>query len=96
MEINTVIKKWMFSTIRINTEEKNGDKFVETGFLFAKQIDKKHTRVYVVTNRHIVENQVKGTIHFYKDENRTPSPVETMNVSISDFGNHWHHHPILQ
>ena len=83
----------MFCTVRINTEDQKGEKFVGTGFLFGKRVDEKHAQVYVVTNKHIVENQIKGEIHFNKDKDGIPDLTDNLCVPMSNFKGHWHNHP---
>jgi hypothetical protein len=87
------IEEWMFSTIRIETVDKEGMGYSGTGFIFGYPTDNEKSALFLVTNRHVIENQVKGELLFIKNKNEEPHLDESLTVPISDFQGFWHNHP---
>lgn len=87
------IEQWMFSTVRIETIDKNNVEWSGTGFIFGYPIDDGRSMLFLVTNRHIIENQVNGNLHFIKDNMGDPHLGESLTIPISNFESFWHHHP---
>jgi len=93
MEPVSDIEEWMFSTVRIETEEKDGKQWSSTGFIFGYPIDKDKAIPFLVTNKHVIQEQVKGDLHFIKEKNNQPSLGEGLTLPIGNFEDHWFEHP---
>jgi len=80
----------MFSTVRIMTENHVGEKFSATGFIFGYPIDEKKAIPFMVTNKHVIKNMKKGTLHFINEKDGNPVLGEGCNLPITDFENQWY------
>ncbi len=59
MQVQSIIERHLFSTVRIETEDNAGDHFIGTGFLF--QLTRNGSELlFLVTNRHFVKGAIKG------------------------------------
>jgi len=65
MEPISNIEHAMFTTIRIETIENNGDKGRATGFLFWNKVGDDKGRLFLVTNRHVIENNKRSYLSCY-------------------------------
>lgn len=83
----------MFSTVRIETVDKNDDQWVATGFIFGYPINNQQALPFLVTNRHVIENTASGELHFIKEKDSRPLLGEGLTVPVSGFENHWFSHP---
>jgi len=93
MEPISQIEEWFFSTTRIKTFDKNGNSWISTGFIFGYPKDNDKAIPFLVTNRHVIENQIRGDLHFIKEQNNQPILGEGITIPISNFDNHWFNHP---
>ncbi|MBS3921971.1 MAG: trypsin-like peptidase domain-containing protein [Nitrosarchaeum sp.] len=84
------IEEWMFSTVRIMTENQAGEKFSATGFIFGYPVDEKKSIPFVVTNKHVIKDMKIGTLHFINEKDGNPDLGEGCNIPITDFENQWH------
>lgn len=93
MEINSKLKKWLWSAIRLETISNEDEKFRGTSFLFGKRINEKLILPFLVTTRHMVENQKKGLLFFASQENKELKGKDSISLPIHNFENRWHFHP---
>ena len=89
----SLIEEWMFSTIRINTTDEKGENWVSTGFIFGYPVSKEQSIPFLVTNRHVIENQISIELHLIKEKDGKPDLDNTITLPITDLENHWHFHP---
>lgn len=87
------IEQWMFSTVRIETVDKNNAQWSGTGFIFGYPTEDNKVALFLITNRHLIENQVNGNLHFIKDDNGEPHLGESLTIPVSNFESFWHNHP---
>lgn len=83
----------MFSTVRIETADENGDNWSATGFIFGYPVSEKRAIPFLVTNRHVIDKQVSGTLHFIGEKDGKPDLENSVSLPVNPFENHWHFHP---
>lgn len=90
MEINSITKKLLFNTIRVDTELMDGSQGAGTAFVFSWGTP---AQTFVVTNRHLVENVRRGGLVFTHGKNRQPLIGQRFQLHIEDFSHAWFMHP---
>lgn len=93
MEPVSNIEHAMFTTIRIETIENNGDKGRATGFLFWNKVGDDKGRLFLVTNRHVIENTKEVIYHVIKKKDDKPWLGEGLNTTDPAPQNRWFFHP---
>ena len=92
MEINSITKKLLFNTIRVDTVLEDGSEGSGTAFVFSHATSSgAHT--FVVTNRHLVENVRSGGLVFTQKKHGQPALGERFQININDFSHAWFLHP---
>ena len=93
MSLSTM-EKMCFSTVRIETNDTNGNNYSGTGFFFNLIIDGKVVPL-IVTNKHVVQGMAKGRFLLTEsDEDGAPIYKKHFTISIDDgFEKHWIMHP---
>lgn len=92
MEVTSLAENLFFTTVRINTVDKDGVAGSGTGFLFAyKHQDKEYP--FIVTNRHVVADSAKGGITFIRGKENKPTLGDSFQIDFDNFESHWHGHP---
>lgn len=92
MEINSITKKLLFNTIRVDTVLEDGSEGSGTAFVMSHA----HTRgtyTFIVTNRHLVEGVRRGGLVFTQKRNGQPAFGERFQLNIDDFPHAWFLHP---
>lgn len=92
MEINSITKKLLFNTIRVDTVLEDGSEASGTAFV----ISHAHTRgtyTFIVTNRHLVEGVRRGGLVFTQKRNGQPAFGQRFELNIDDFPQAWFMHP---
>lgn len=89
----SVIEEWMFSTVRINTTDALGEEWVGTGFIFGYPVSEKTSIPFLVTNRHVIENQMSKELHFITEKDGNPDLNNTITLPVKGLESHWHFHP---
>jgi hypothetical protein len=91
----TITEQMSYSTVRIETENSEGEKFSGTGYFFVFKKEKNSNRSIpvVITNKHVVEDAKKGTLVFTLAKNNIPIDQEHFRFNIEDFRNLWTFHP---
>lgn len=92
----TISEKLMYSTIRIECEDTEGNVSTGTGFFFnflENPIDKTCVPA-IITNKHVVERSVKGKFLFTLSDNQG-NPLDRYHYSftVEDFRSAWRFHP---
>ncbi len=59
INLNSPINQLMYTTVLVRTSKSIG-----TGFLFSRDINDEKGILFIVTNRHVVENADKGILLF--------------------------------
>ncbi len=92
MEINSITKKLLFNTIRVDTVLDDGSEGSGTAFVFSHSSSSgMHT--FVVTNRHLVEGVRSGGLVFTQKKHGQPALGERFQININDFSHAWFLHP---
>lgn len=92
MEINSTTKKLLFNTVRVDTVLEDGSEGSGTAFIVSHN-HVNGTHVFIVTNRHLVENVLRGGLVFTQKSNGQPIFGERFQLNIEDFSHAWFMHP---
>lgn len=92
MEINSITKKLLFNTIRVDTVLEDGSEGSGTAFVFSHG-NARGTHTFIVTNRHLVENVRRGGLVFTQKRNGQPAFGQRFQLNIEDFTHAWFLHP---
>ena len=92
MEINSITKKLLFNTIRVDTVLDDGSEGSGTAFVFSHGSGS-GVHTFVVTNRHLVEGVRSGGLVFTQKRHGKPSLGERFQININDFSHAWFLHP---
>jgi hypothetical protein len=94
MIVDTPAKKLLFSTIRIEGTNKDGDGSIGTGFMLEHEIPGYGKEIFLVTNKHVVEGMEKAKLHFTRRIGDQPAIGNTFAFSCdAGFGTTFHGHP---
>ena len=85
-------EKLLFNTVRIEATDDANNTVTGTSFLFEFSFDGK-TVPCLVTNKHVVESTVTGTIYFHTIKDEKPDYGNKYQCIIHDFENQWLFHP---
>lgn len=92
VEVTSLAENLYFTTVRIDTVDQNGATGSGTGFLFNhKHGDQEWP--FIVTNKHVVSDSVKGGVTFIRGSGNKPKLGESFRVDFDDFPSHWYGHP---
>jgi hypothetical protein len=92
MEINSITKKLLFNTVRVDTVLEDGSEGSGTAFV----VSHAHPRgnyTFIVTNRHLVEGVRRGGLVFTQKRNGQPLFGQRFQLNIEDFPHAWFLHP---
>ena len=85
MKVNTAAELMFFMTLRIETKESIG-----TGFIFehkwnCPKTGAELTGIFLVTNKHVVENSERGTLRFTlrSEDNTSPNLGDCTDVNVT-------------
>lgn len=92
MEINSITKKLLFNTIRVDTVLEDGSEGSGTAFVFS-HTSGSGVHTFVVTNRHLVEGVRSGGLVFTQKKHGQPALGERFQININDFSHAWFLHP---
>ena len=92
MEINSITKRLLFNTIRVDTVLEDGSEGSGTAFVVS-HAHARGTYTFIVTNRHLVEGVRRGGLVFTQKRNGQPAFGERFQLNIDDFPHAWFLHP---
>ena len=92
MDINSITKKLLFNTIRVDTELDDGSEGSGTAFVVS-HAHGRSTHTFVVTNRHLVDGVRRGGLVFTQKRNGKPVLGQRFQLNIEDFPHAWFMHP---
>lgn len=92
MEVKSLSENLFFTTARIDTETQDGSKGSGTGFFFTHKFNDQEYP-FIVTNKHVVQDAVKGGITFLKRDGENPKLGEGHRIDFDNFESHWIGHP---
>lgn len=92
MEINSITKRLLFNTIRVDTVLEDGSEGSGTAFVFS-HTSGSGVHTFVVTNRHLVEGVRSGGLVFTQKRHGQPALGERFQININDFSHAWFLHP---
>ena len=82
----------LFNTIHVIAKDLNGDTITGTSFLFEYNLDGKPIPC-LVTNKHVVESAVTGTLYFHTIKDDQPDYENHFQCDLDDFRSYWLFHP---
>lgn len=86
MRTTSISDQLFFNTIKIETISKTGQTGSGTGFFYRYEDSKGHVP-FIVTNKHVVNETVQGTLHFQRKKDDKPAIGEGINLIID--GDNW-------
>ncbi len=92
MEIDSIAKKLLFCTVRVDTELEDGSEGSGTAFILSHTHAKGSTP-FIVTNRHLVEGVRRGGLVFTQKQAGKPAFGQRFQLNIDDFPAAWFFHP---
>ena len=92
MEINSITKKLLFNTIRIDTVLNDGSEGSGTAFIVSHN-HANSSYTFIVTNRHLVDDVQRGGLVFTQKRNGLPLFGKRFQLNIDDFSHAWYLHP---
>ncbi|OBS08086.1 S1 family peptidase [Acidihalobacter prosperus] len=92
MRIDTLAKRLMFNTVRVDTVLEDGTEGSGTGFVVAHQ-GPHGLRRFIVTNRHLVEGVRSGGLVFTQGRDGQPLIGTRFELEIEEFPHAWFLHP---
>ena len=91
MEVKSAAEQLFFTTLRIDTIDNLGKKGSGTGFICNHTYAGKEYP-FIITNKHVIKNAVKGGISFIKKDADKPKLGDYARIEIDDFENNWFGH----
>lgn len=92
MEIDSISKKLLFNTVRVDTVLEDGSEGSGTAFVVS-HAHKRGTHNFIVTNRHLVEGVRRGGLVFTQKRQGQPALGQRFQINIEDFPHAWFLHP---
>ncbi len=92
MEINSLTKKLLFNTVRVDTVLEDGSEGSGTAFVVS-HTHARGTYTFIVTNRHLVDGVRRGGLVFTQKQNGQPILGQRFQLNIEDFPLAWFMHP---
>ena len=92
MEINSITKKLLFNTVRVDTVMDDGSEASGTSFVINHTYSR-GTTTFIVTNRHLVEGVRQGGLVFTQKRGGQPIFGQRFQLNIDDFPHAWFMHP---
>jgi hypothetical protein len=92
VEINSLTKKLLFNTIRVDTVLEDGSEGSGTAFVVS-HAHPRGTHTFIVTNRHLVDGVRRGGLVFTQKQNGQPAFGQRFQLNIEDFPQAWFMHP---
>lgn len=92
MDVNSLTKKLLFNTVRVDTVLTDGSEGSGTAFVVSHP-HARGTHLFIVTNRHVVEDVARGGLVFTQGQNGQPRLGERFQLNIDDFTAAWFMHP---
>jgi hypothetical protein len=90
MQAQSLAEQLFFTTVRMETETKTGHG-AGTGFFF-DYADGNDRYLFVVSNKHVVQDAKRGTLLFTVREGDQPKIGERFTVTLENFGSNWFGH----
>jgi hypothetical protein len=92
MDVNSVTKRLLFNTVRVDTVLEDGSEGSGTAFVVEHAHAGGHHR-FIVTNRHLVEGVREGGLIFTQQRHGQPLLGQRFHVGIEEFPQAWFLHP---
>ncbi|MEW5835441.1 MAG: serine protease [Pseudomonadota bacterium] len=92
MEVNSVAKRLLFNTVRIDTILDDGSEGSGTAFI-VEHAHARGRRRFIVTNRHLVEGVRRGGVIFTRGRHGQPLIGQRFHLGIDEFPQAWFMHP---
>lgn len=93
MQVDSIAENLFFTTVRIDTVNHVGANGSGTGFLYAHRIADNQHAIFVVTNKHVVQNMRSGALTFHQKKDDKPNLGRGYRLAIHDWPQAWFGHP---
>ncbi|MFO8005348.1 hypothetical protein [Thioalkalivibrio sp.] len=84
MDVNSLSKKLLFNTVRVDTVLEDGSEGSGTAFIVS-HTHRRGNFSFIVTNRHLVEDVRSGGLVFTQKRNGQPLIGQRFQLNIEDF-----------
>jgi len=91
MQVQSPAEQLFFTTVRMETET-DKERGAGTGFFF-EYAQGESQYPFVVSNKHVVQAAVRGSLLFTVGDGEQPRIGERFTVTLEDFGSKWFGHP---
>jgi hypothetical protein len=92
MEINSLTKRLLFNTIRVDTILDDGSEGSGTAFVISHPTPRGQA-TFIVTNRHLIDGVKEGGLVFTQKRQGQPLLGKRFQLNIEDFPQAWFMHP---
>jgi S1-C subfamily serine protease len=92
VDVNSITKKLLFNTVRVDTVLTDGSEGSGTAFVVSHP-HPRGTHIFIVTNRHVVEDVKRGGLVFTQGKGGQPILGQRFQLNIDDFTAAWFMHP---
>jgi hypothetical protein len=89
----TAAETLMHTTVRLECDLAGGGRSTGTSFFFSFQIDKTNQIPLIVTNKHVIQNSIRGEFVLTKSDGNQPIIGSYTRVALDNFENLWVKHP---
>lgn len=90
----SIMEQLCFSTLRIETQDINGNSYSGTGFFFNYKLDENRIIPIIITNKHVVKGMATGMFRLTKaDVNGEPVYKDHFQIQLKQFEQQWIFHP---
>jgi len=87
MQINSPVEQLVFATVRIETVTDSGGRGVGTGFLYAREVDERESTLFLVTNKHVINDARRGILTFTLSDGAAPLFGQRYSILLENFAN---------
>ncbi|KAF5417649.1 MAG: hypothetical protein C5S38_01295 [Candidatus Methanophagaceae archaeon] len=84
----SIFENILFTTVRIEASLPPNNPITGTGFVF-KYVKKDKQYLFVVTNKHVIKNSIKGKLTFNQSDGEKPILGKVFTIEYSNFESQW-------
>lgn len=88
----SIQEQLLFTTVRIDTQDKEGKSWSGTGFIVSYKKDDMEIP-FLVTNKHVIKDMVSGKLEFWHKNDGKLDFSQRVEMPLHNFESLWHPHP---